>query len=258
MSDTIACNAETPESRSLQLSAISLVIFDCDGVLIDSERIASGSMSETLVEFGVDVTPHEALAIFTGNSERDSRAKCLELGVTEIDEFWRARSKRLYQGFEGLTEMAGISEAIAAINRPICVASNSSLFRLTRSLGRLPLWQTFKGQIFGADLVQRPKPAPDLLQLCASEMGAAPERAVMIDDSAHGIRAAIAAGMVPIGFVDPNDPRPERKAFLQKCGARFVAVGANEIRPCLQAADALLRLKANCSEIVAGRTAAIQ
>jgi HAD superfamily hydrolase (TIGR01509 family) len=173
-----AINAQLSKLGTEQLSFIQSIVDRLSQPFTFDRNLSS--------DLGVNLTPHEVLAIFTGDTERDTRERCVELGVTQIEEFWRARAKRLYRGFEGLREIAGISEAIAAIDRPVCVASNSSLFRLTRSLGRLPLWQEFNGHVFGADLVQRPKPAPDLLLLCASEMGVSAERAVMIDDSRMG------------------------------------------------------------------------
>jgi beta-phosphoglucomutase-like phosphatase (HAD superfamily) len=130
--------------------------------------------------------------------------------------------------------MDGISDIIRDIDRPLCVASNSSLYRLTRSLGRTDLWMAFRGQIFSADQVAKPKPAPDLLLHCAREMKADPSRSIMIDDGTHGILAAVAAGMPSIGFVDPNDPRPNRASALMSAGAQHVAVGAAELRDCLQ------------------------
>lgn len=225
----------------IRLAHVELVIFDCDGVLIDSESIASVAISETLREFGVEMTPHEAHASFTGGSAADTRAYCRDrLGITELDAFDAVYSKRLYSGFQSLQEIAGIADLLGDLDCAACVASNSSLYRLTRSLGRLGIWQAFRGHVFSADMVAQPKPAPDLHLLCATELGAEPARCVVIDDSSHGVEAALAAGMVPIGFVEPNDPRPNRADALRHHGARFVAEGSDELRACLREADAWL------------------
>lgn len=218
-----------------------LVIFDCDGVLIDSEIIASRTMSEALAEFGVSMTQSEAHVTFTGNSEQDTRTYCTEvLGVTDLDGMFASWWKRLYEGFKVIEEIEGISDVVTSLNRPVCVASNSSLFRLTRSLGRVGLWKAFHGNVFSADHVARPKPAPDLLLHCATEMGANPSRSVMIDDSPHGVESAVAAGMVAIGFVDLNDPRPGRVEVLRAAGAVLVASGSAELRQCLAEADLII------------------
>lgn len=230
----------TGRSR-IRLAHVELVIFDCDGVLIDSESIASVAIAEALREFGVEMTPHEAHACFTGGSAEDTRAYCRDrLGITELDAFDVAYAKRLYSGFQSLQEIAGIADLLGDLDCQACVASNSSLYRLTRSLGRLGIWQAFRGHVFSADMVARPKPAPDLHLLCATELGADPARCVVIDDSSHGVEAALAAGMVPIGFVEPNDPRPDRAHALRRHGARFVAEGSDELRACLREADAWL------------------
>jgi beta-phosphoglucomutase-like phosphatase (HAD superfamily) len=112
--------------------------------------------------------------------------------------------------------------------------------RLQRSLGSLDLWSHFSSRVFSADAVTRPKPAPDLLLHCAREMSAAPEHCVMIDDSPHGVEAAVAAGMVAVGFVDPTDPRPARRALLLEAGAMVVATGADELLEALSQANAEL------------------
>jgi len=227
--------------RPIVLPNIDLVIFDCDGVLIDSELTASRIMSETLREFGVILDPAEAHSIFTGNAEADNRVLCREkLGIRDVDSFFSAVNARLYGAFEQIQEIKGISDIVRSLDCRICVASNSSLYRLTRSLGRTELWLAFKGQIFSADHVSRPKPAPDLLFHCAKEHNTAPRRSVMIDDGPHGVHAAISAGMVPIGFIDPNDPRPDRAAVLRNAGAAFIALGAENLGECLEEANRAL------------------
>jgi HAD superfamily hydrolase (TIGR01509 family) len=227
-----------------------LVIFDCDGVLIDSEIIASRTMAEALGEFGVSMTQSEAHVTFTGNSEQDTRTYCTEvLGISDLDGLFSTWWKRLYEGFKVIEEIEGIAEVVTNLNRPVCVASNSSLFRLTRSLGRVGLWRAFHGNVFSADHVARPKPAPDLLWHCATEMGADPSRCVMIDDSPHGVESAVAAGMVAIGFVDLRDPRPGRIGVLREAGAVLVASGSAELRSCLEQADLILGAAASHGQV---------
>jgi beta-phosphoglucomutase-like phosphatase (HAD superfamily) len=220
---------------------IKLVIFDCDGVLIDSEPIASSTLAQALNEIGVAITPEEAHVAFTGFSERETRQYLRDkLGVDDLDGLFSLWSRHLYSGFRRLREMQGISDVVAALDCNVCVASNSSLYRLTRSLGRLDLWRIFNGHVFSADMVANPKPAPDLLQLCAREFGVDPAQCVMIDDSPHGVQSAIAAGRSGPRSRWAGCPRPRRAAVLREQGAVFVAEGGAALLQCIIEADALL------------------
>ncbi len=222
-------------------AAIKLAIFDCDGVLIDSEPIASSTLAQALNDYGVTITAKEAHVYFTGFSDRESRQFCREkLGVEDVDGLFRLWTGHLFRGFRRLQAMAGVAEVVNALDCDACVASNSSLYRLTRSLGRLDLWQAFDGQVFSADMVPNPKPAPDLLLLCAKEFGVDPSECVMIDDSPHGVMSAVSAGMLPIGFVDLNDPRPARRSVLEDHGAVLVAEGGGDLLQRLIEADGIL------------------
>lgn len=207
-----------------------LIIFDCDGVLIDSEPLASRTMAETLTGAGVPMTQSAALEQFTGKSEADIRVDLQALGLMDYDMFAQNWRQRLFSSFAtDLRPMNGIAGLIASLDVPICVASNSSHNRLKRSLGMTELWAQFAPRIFSADDVARPKPAPDLVRHCLDRCGARAERTIMIDDSHHGIAAARAAGVQAIGFVDPADPRPDRHGHLSRAGAAHVVSGAAEL-----------------------------
>jgi HAD superfamily hydrolase (TIGR01509 family) len=229
----------TPET---ELENIDLIIFDCDGVLIDSEPIASRTLAEALQRAGVAITADEAHVRFTGNSVRIIREMIArDHGLADLDALFAQWHVELFAEFgRSLTAMAGMASLVSGLSRPKCVASNSSMERLQRSLGHLELWHHFKPRIYSADAVARPKPAPDLMLHCAAQFSVAPHRCVMIDDSPHGIEAANAAGMVAIGFADPADPRPARRAVLMNAGARFVATGASELRTVLAEANAVI------------------
>ncbi|MCR4268313.1 HAD family phosphatase [Nitratireductor sp. ZSWI3] len=207
-----------------------LVIFDCDGVLIDSEPIASRTMAETLTRVGFPMSADAVLQRFTGKSESDIRLDLAARGLQDFDSFAGAWHEHLYTAFAtDLKPMPGIEAVVLALDSPVCVASNSSRIRLERSLGGTSLWPLFAPNVFSAEDVAHPKPAPDLVLHCLSRCRARAERSVMIDDSIHGISAALAAGVMPIGFVDPGDPRPDRQARLREAGAAVVATGAAEL-----------------------------
>lgn len=219
-----------------------LIIFDCDGVLINSEPIASRTLAEALLSAGIAISPDQALAEFTGHSEADIRSICADkLGLEDVEAVFTSWHVRLYEAFNrSLAAMPGIEDIVAGIDGPKCVASNSSMLRLERSLGLLKLWQSFAPDIFSAEIVARPKPAPDLMLYCADRFGVAPMSCIVIDDSPHGVEAARAAGMMAIGFVDPADPRPDRGKLLAASGACAVATGAAELAVALRAAERLL------------------
>ena len=208
-----------------------LVIFDCDGVLIDSEPLSAALLSEALTAAGYPITGAEIHARFTGFTT----AEMVEMLVAEdgvknpgpIIEAWRAK---LFPAFaQELQPVPGIAALLDALDRPICVASNSGVVRLDRSLGVLPIRAAFGPHVYSAEMVARPKPAPDLVHLCLERMAVSADEAVMVDDSPHGIEAAVAAGVAAIGFVTPGDTRPARERVLREAGALAVVTSAADL-----------------------------
>lgn len=216
---------------SARLNPPALVIFDCDGVLIDSEPIASAQFSCRLAEFGLEIPPDEVHRRFTGSS-RDEAIAILrtDYGFGQGAEVTAMGEEALFAAFRAeLQPVSGMEALIARLACPVCVASNSDLRRLENSLRLLPLHRLFAGHIYSAEMVARPKPAPDLVGYCLAQMRVAAADAVMIDDSPQGILAARAAGVRAIGFVTPGDPRPHREAALLAAGADHVAASAQDI-----------------------------
>jgi len=209
-----------------------LLIFDCDGVLIDSEPLSSLVLWQALLRAGVSISQAEVHRRFTGYSQEDAHRICSEeLGVDDVDAMFARCRTDLYAEFaRSLTPMKGIAALVASLGQRKCVASNSTMERLKSSLGRFELWHEFAPNIFSADMVARPKPAPDLFLLCAETFGVDPAHCLVVDDSPHGIEGAVAAGMRAIGFIDPADPRKGRRAVLAEAGAMLVATGADELR----------------------------
>ena len=146
---------------------------------------------------------------FVGKSEKGLIADLRSRGLDDYEKsasYWR---KNLFATFAlDLKISEGIETLIQQLDAPVCVTSNNSHDRLKRSLGTTSLWARFGMHVYSAEDVARPKPAPDLGLHCLSRFNARPELSVMIDDSTHGIQAAVAAGVTAIGFIDPNDPRP--------------------------------------------------
>lgn len=226
-----SATSEATDKSTVVSMVPELLIFDCDGVLINSEPIAARVMQEALQSAGVSISLLDVHVRFVGYAQADARRICMEeLGLADADAVFRDMGDRLYSEFaRSLTLMPGIAELVRALPARKCVASNSGMDRLRNSLGLFDLWDEFAPDIFSADMVEKPKPAPDLFHFCASRLGTDPTRCVVIDDSPHGIAGAVAAGMTAVGFVDPEDPREGREAVLLAAGATTVATGPAEL-----------------------------
>ena len=176
---------------------IDLVIFDCDGVLIDSEVISAAMLIAELQTYGVTVTMEFVSRHFLGRSYpvvlREIRER---YGVALPDQFEADYRARLLAAFHrDLKIMPHVAQVIANLRRPFCVATSSSPERVAQSLALAGLADTFGGHVFTATRVARGKPAPDLFLFAAAEMGARPENCLVIEDSLNGVRAGLAAGM---------------------------------------------------------------
>ena len=190
-----------------------LLIFDCDGVLVDSEPIANRVLAELLSEAGVPTTTEESMARYTGRSlsevcqaveARIGRPLALRGGASDFHEEYRTR---VFAGFrQGLAPIEGVVRAldrIVSAGCPAdrsCVASSSWPDRIELSLHLTGLFERFEGRIFSAVEVERGKPQPDLFLHAARRMGARPSECVVIEDSVFGARAGAAAGMSVLGF----------------------------------------------------------
>jgi len=181
---------------------VELVIFDCDGVLIDSERLAVKVDVQVLRELGWPLTEAEVIERFVGRSDRDARADIeAHLGHKLPDGFDTAVEHRYREAFaNALTPVDGVLEALDRIALPMCVASSGTHDHMRYTLGLTGLYERFAGRIFSAEDVVNGKPAPDLFLHAAEQMGAEPEGCVVIEDSRHGVQAARAACMRVLAF----------------------------------------------------------
>ncbi|MBL1068857.1 HAD family phosphatase [Streptomyces sp. 7-21] len=189
-------------------ASLDLVIFDCDGVLVDSEPLALRVCVELGAELGWPLTEKEIIDRFLGRSERAVRAQIEErLGPEAADRWETLYRERLNAAIDTeLTEVDGISEALDALTLPSCIASSGSHAKMRRTLTRTGLYERFAGRIFSASEVERGKPAPDLFLHAASRLGVAPERCAVVEDSQYGVRAARAAGMRCFGYAGGLTP----------------------------------------------------
>ena len=188
---------------------ISLVIFDCDGVLVDTERIAVRIDVAVLAELGWKMSEAEVVERFMGKSDDEMTREIEAHTGRKLPESWEAPFRHLYrEAFAAeLQPVPGILEALDTITLPTCVASSGTHEKIRYTLGLTGLYDRFAGRIFSVDDVRRGKPAPDLFLHAASRMGAAPERCAVVEDSPYGVQAAWAAGMRAFGYAGGLIPR---------------------------------------------------
>ncbi|HEY6709218.1 MAG TPA: HAD family hydrolase [Actinomycetota bacterium] len=179
-----------------------LVIFDCDGVLVDSERIAVRVEAELLAELGWPLSQAEIIERFMGRTtEYMDEAIEAQLG-SRLPGDWRDQFQRRYrEAFAAeLVPVDGVLDALDQIAVPTCVASSGSHDKLRFTLGHTGLYERFEGRIFSGYEVADGKPAPDLFLHAAARMEAGPARCAVVEDSLYGVLAARAAGMRVFGY----------------------------------------------------------
>ena len=212
-----------------RMAAPHLVIFDCDGVLVDSERISHQVLIDLLAERGRRIGFDEAVATFMGSSMQRTLELVESMVQVPPEAFLPAFRTRSFEAFtSSLEPVAGVPQLLAALDTPFCVASNGPHEKMRLTLSRTGLIHHFVGRMFSADDVPNPKPAPDLFLLAASRMAVEPARCVVVEDSPTGVRAARAAGMAVIGF-----------AAMTPAG-RLLEAGAQQVFDRMQDLPALL------------------
>jgi HAD superfamily hydrolase (TIGR01509 family) len=200
---------------------VDLVIFDCDGVLVDSEVISCRAHSEMLTRHGYPITADQVLDRFFGVSDREARLTIeAELGRSLPDDFEAQMKQAALQRYaDDLRTIPYVGETIAAIGLPKCVASSGTPEKIRHGLSCPGLYDFLAPHIFSAVQVKRGKPAPDLFLFAAEQMRASPERCLVIEDSVPGIVGARAGGMTVFGFHGGSHCRPGYGDALRAAGA---------------------------------------
>lgn len=187
---------------------VELVIFDCDGVLIDSDRLAVKVDVQVLRELGWPLSEAEVIERFVGRSERDTQAAIEAHLGRRLPAGWEQRFKPLYdEAFAAeLAPVDGVIEALDQITLRSCIASSGTHEYLRHMLGLVGLYERFAGRIFSADDVARGKPAPDVFLHAAAGMSVKPAGCVVVEDSRPGVEAGRAAGMRVLAFAGGLSP----------------------------------------------------
>lgn len=198
-----------------------LIIFDCDGVLVDSELLSCRCLSEVLAEFGIAISIEQALELFLGRSTKAIEQHYRDLGQMVPESFLPRLKSQVLKTFAGsLQPIPGIAAVTSELRVPFCLASSSDIDRVSLSLEVTGLASHFGDRLYTAQMVKHGKPAPDLFLYAAGKMGAQPARTLVIEDSVSGVQAAKAAGMTVWGFVGGSHYRErDGRAILTTAGA---------------------------------------
>jgi len=220
-----------------------LVIFDCDGVLVDSEVISCRVHADVLTRHGYPITAEQVRARFLGRTAQDAVAEVeRELGRQLAETYDLERRTTLLAALADAVEaIPHLADALDAIDTPMCVASSAAHEKIFTTLSRTGLYQRFAPHIFSGSQVSNGKPAPDLFLFAAKQMAALPRRCVVIEDSVPGVTGALAAGMTVLGFHGGSHCRPGDDNALRAAGA---AVTFDDMR---QLPDLIARIKAPTS-----------
>jgi HAD superfamily hydrolase (TIGR01509 family) len=202
--------------------AVELIIFDCDGVLVDSEVISCRAHADVLTRHGYPITSEQVLVRFLGVSEKDARRMVeQEIGRSLPDDLEQQVNAATLQFYASdLQPITHVAAAIGAIDLPKCVASSGTPEKIHHGLTCAGLYDLLAPNIFSASQVARGKPAPDLFLFAAEQMKIPPERCLVIEDSVPGVTGAHAAGMAVLGFHGGSHCPPGHAERLRAAGAR--------------------------------------
>lgn len=222
----------TPDKRVMAFpfsSPPSLMIFDCDGVLVDSEPVANRLLVRVLAEDGFDISYEEARRLFVGRTMgavmgHVEAAIGRPLGANWPDYIRDETLKAFAQGIEAVPGVEPVLRTLQARRIPFCVASSGKFEKMRFTLGSSGLLPLVENVLFSAEQVGRGKPAPDLFLFAARQMGHSPETCVVIEDSVPGVQAAVAAGMLVLGFA--GDPHTDAAALKSEGAHVFYDMGA--------------------------------
>ena len=202
-----------------------LIVFDCDGVLVDSEVLSIKALTSVLNEAGIDIA-YADIASHFGLKQADILLKVSEMtgvdvGAAVAARIWPATKEMFERDLKPMPGIGAFLDRHPDVKR--CVASSSSLERIHNSLKLTGLARYFEGAVFSSTQVARGKPAPDLFLFAAASMKVEPAECFVIEDSRFGVEGALAAGMTPIGFTGGSHIEPQHAQGLARAGAETLA-----------------------------------
>jgi HAD superfamily hydrolase (TIGR01509 family) len=200
------------------------VLFDCDGVLVDSEGITNGVLREMLEELGWKLTPQECMRIFLGKAVKDERALIEAQTGRPLTEEWfvRFREQRNERLLAGVQPIPGAVEAVERISARfagrIACCSGADRWKVEMQLQRCGMLPFFEGRIFSGHEMPRSKPAPDVYLAAMPPLGVVPQRCAVVEDTVTGVTAGVAAGCTVFGY-SPPEAGHDAPAALRAAGA---------------------------------------
>jgi len=213
-----------------------MIIFDCDGVLVDSESVYIATELAHLADVGVHYDRAPYVRRFMGLAPARWRAELAadvhaSTGVALPAGFFATLDAAIHDALQdGLRALPGVRDVVAGLGGPRCVASSTPRSQLAWKLRHAGLDDLFEPHVYSADLVDRGKPAPDLFLHAAADMGVAPSACVVVEDSPNGVRAGVAAGMRVIGFAGAGHCLDGHGAMLAAAGATAVVTRVEDLR----------------------------
>lgn len=210
------------------------VLFDCDGVLVDSEPITNGVLREMLQELGWTLTPAECMRLFIGKAVKDERALIEARTGRPLTEEWlvqfrerrNMRLEREVRAIDGAVD--AVDRVHAAYGGRIACASGADRFKVELQLARCGLARFFDGRVFSGHELPRSKPAPDVYLAAAAALGVDPRRCAVVEDTVPGTTAGVAAGATVFGY-SPAQAGHDAPAALREAGAVHILTAMREL-----------------------------
>lgn len=224
----------------MDLFHVAAIIFDNDGVLVDSERIHVAVERELLAQMGLDYDLPTYMARFVGLNNADFQARLAHdfmarYGAAFPSDFRARLDARAWPRLEAeLEPIANVADLVRTFDGPVAVASSATTARLRQKLNLTGLHDLFAPHIYSADLVANGKPAPDLFLHAARALHVAPDQCLVIEDSEHGIIAARAANMIPFGFTGGGHSDRGHADRLMRAGAAACFSAHGDIKTWLE------------------------
>ena len=223
----------------MSLPKFDAVLFDCDGVLVDSEPITNGVLRDMLEKLGWKLTPEECMRQFVGKAVKDERALIEARTGQSLTEAWllRFRERRNADLTAKVKAIRGAVEAVASIHAlfagRIACASGADRFKVELQMDKCGLMPYFKGNIFSGHETPRSKPFPDVYLAAAAALGADPRRCAVVEDTVTGVMAGVAAGATVFGY-SPAEAGHDAPAALLQAGAKTIFTDMRELSALLE------------------------
>lgn len=215
-------------------STFDAILFDCDGVLVDSEPITNGLLRDMLAERGWVLSPAECMRLFIGKAVKDEAALIEQHTGQPVTEAWLAdfRARRNARLMAELQPIHGAAQAVQAVHRHfgghIACCSGADLHKVQLQLGKCGLMRYFEGRIFSGHDMPRSKPAPDVYLAAIAQLGVRADRCAVIEDTVTGVTAGVAAGATVFGY-SPPEAGHDAPAALRAAGAALVFTDMAEL-----------------------------